>query len=128
MAEPVPVPDVEPEPEPETIKIIIISVAGITIVILLYLIIRFLYSGITKDNIKSVYTNNANLTNFQNHIYKIFYSTFNNDSNYFNAHNVLDNYKDYANVNLYNNPFDNRSFATDSIGTIYKNLSNTFTK
>lgn len=112
----------------DTIKTVIIAVAGAIIIILLFLIIRFIYGGLTKTNLKSVYSNEKNLTEFQNHIYNSFSSTLNNSPSYFNAYNILDNYKDYNNVNLYNNPFDNRSFAIDTYGTFYKNLSNTFTK
>ncbi len=110
------------------IKTTIIAVAGVTAVILIFLILRFVIGRFTKSSIKSVQTNNSNLTDFQNHIYNSFSSSFNKDTSYFNSYNVMDNYKDYSNVNLYNNPFDYRSFAVDSNGNFYKNLSNTFSK
>ena len=110
------------------IKTTIIAVAGVTSVILIFFIFRFIIGGLTKSNIKSVYSNQENLTSFQNHIYNSFSSSFNNEADYFDTYNVVDNYKDFQNVNLYNNPFDYRSFAVDSNGDLYKNLANTFTK
>ena len=72
------------------IKTTIIAVAGVTSVILIFFIFRFIYGGITKSNIKSVYTNQENLTSFQNHIYNSFSSSFNKNSDYFDSYNVVD--------------------------------------
>ena len=72
-------------------------------------------------------SNKENLNNFYDHISEIILSSGSNDSSYFKKFLVNKKFN-YENYHLFNNNFDNRYFAIDQNGEIYRNLNKTFFK
>lgn len=107
----------------------ILLVYKITIGILIFGILRYVYKLIFKPKPQKLVTisNKENLNNFYDHISEIILSSGSNDSSYFKKFLVNKKFN-YENYHLFNNNFDNRYFAIDQNGEIYRNLNKTFFK
>lgn len=109
----------------DLIKKILIYLCILIAVFLIYYILKFIYRILTNYDpmVQKTISNERNLENFYDNIGKITLDSINRKNLYFKNYEVIKQFKNYKNFNLYNNKFDTRLFVYDDNGNLYKNLN-----